>query len=147
MQAVSCNHEFSSLGRSNYLISKRFGFRPRATLLHIPKPLLQPILQESALIWASEFKGSTKRRFREDGRILPGDFNPVWLGETLLVERGREAMLWTWAVVKMGQGSRYPGHWEREEYELLRKVLKVDEFEMVSFGGGRWLFLDVIDLG
>lgn len=125
--AVSCNHEWSALSRSSWLMAERFGKKYRPTLLHFSKPFLKGVMQESALIWKDEWKMSTKRRFREDGVHLPGDYHTSFLAQLLLVERSREAMLWTWAVVKMGHGSGIPGFWGRNQFLALREVLSLDE--------------------
>ncbi|KAL7411718.1 hypothetical protein BDY24DRAFT_443052 [Mrakia frigida] len=121
--SFSGGDESMALERSNYLIGERFGHRPRPTLLHAPKPLLSPIQHELNLIWwEKHFSKSTRRRFREDGKTKPGDYHSVWLGETFLVERAREAMLWSWIVVMMGEEGR-KGRWEERERDVVRELL------------------------
>jgi hypothetical protein len=90
--AVSCNHEWSALSRSSWLMSERFGSKYRPALLHFSKPLLKSVMQESSIIWKDEWKMSTKRRFREDGVHLPGDYHTAFLAQNLVVSglvRGR----------------------------------------------------------
>lgn len=121
---LSCNHEWSSLARSNHLLGKRFGHRHRPSHMHIPKPLLTPIMHEVAIIWGRDHLGrSTRRRFREDAKAQPGDYNAVWLSETLLTERSREAMLWSWAVAKLGQEAAVEGTWGHAENVYLRRMM------------------------
>lgn len=83
-------------------------------------------MHEVALIWGKDhLSRSTTRRFREDGRTMPGDYNPVWLTETLLTERAREAMLWTWAVAKLGEEADIKGTWGHKENMYLRRLFGV----------------------
>lgn len=87
---VSCNHEGSALSRSNFILSQRFGTKWRPVLTHFAKSFTKGIMQEVAIIWADELKKSTRRRFREDGLHLPGDYHASFLGTNLLVrQRGK----------------------------------------------------------
>ena len=49
-----------------------------------------------------------------------------------LVERAREAMLWTWIVAKLGQEGEKAGKLGRKANEVFREVLNVPEPTLVS---------------
>lgn len=154
---LSCNHEGEALMRSNWMIGRsracllsrcsllttfpftrrstgaRFGLRPRPATMHVPKPLLLPILSEVSTIWGQNyFSKSTRRRFREDAKRRPGDFHAIWLGTHYLLERSRESLLWTFTVAKMGQEADIKGVWEEKERRILRDLWDVDTREEVS---------------
>ncbi|KAL7417606.1 hypothetical protein BDY24DRAFT_375433 [Mrakia frigida] len=126
---TACPHELSALTRSNFLLGHRFGAKKRAPVEHIGKLLSTPMLEEIAIIWRSDFAFSAHRRFREVERGLSdssrvGDLHPSWLAPMFLIERARESMLWTWAVVRLGGED---GMWGDEEREEIRKMLRVRE--------------------
>ncbi|CDZ96700.1 hypothetical protein [Phaffia rhodozyma] len=121
---TACPHEWSALLRSNWLLKKRFGDRKRPGLEHIPKPISVPMMDEVANTWPEDFALSSKRRFREvDSGATPesriGDIHAIYLSTLLLVERSRESMLYTWAVLKMGGEDGIWGPTARNEIKRL----------------------------
>jgi 3-O-alpha-D-mannopyranosyl-alpha-D-mannopyranose xylosylphosphotransferase len=118
--AVGCEHEWSSLLRSNWLLSRRFGFRSRLPFKHVAKTLSRPLLAEMHAIWPTQFASAAQRRFREQATGRFGDLNTSWLSSFLLIERSREAMLWVWAVARLGG---VDGRWGAEERQAIKSLL------------------------
>lgn len=90
--------------------------------------LSTPILEELAITWSPDFARSVPRRFREIERGISdasraGDLHASWFGPLFLVERAREAMLWSWAVARLGG---IDGMWGGEERNEVRRVLKIE---------------------
>lgn len=75
---------------------------------------------EMHALWGNHFSSAAQRRFRETATGRFGDLNPSWLSSFLLVERAREAMLWVWAVGRLGGPS---GTWGPEERDEVRALL------------------------
>jgi 3-O-alpha-D-mannopyranosyl-alpha-D-mannopyranose xylosylphosphotransferase len=76
-------------------------------------------MQEVASIWTDELAVAATRPFRESPNG-DGDIENAFLVTHQRIERWREAMLWTWAVAKMGH--REGGKWgsqARREIEQL----------------------------
>lgn len=120
--AVACDHEWSSLLRSNWLLSLRFGFRQRLPLQHVAKTLSMPLMAEMHAIWPTQFASAAQRRFREQSTGKFGDLNPSWLSSALLIERARESMLWVWAVAYLGGAD---GLWGAKERETVSSLFNV----------------------
>ncbi|KAI1789382.1 hypothetical protein LXA43DRAFT_893004 [Ganoderma leucocontextum] len=102
--------EWRSMGMSNWLLSawppssipcKRFGRRHRPYIQHEAKSISFAILQEIALLWPEAIAKTGTHAFREteDG---DGDFYQTFTFAHYLVERSREALLWTWVVGRVG---------------------------------------------
>jgi hypothetical protein len=117
---VGCEHEWSSLLRSNWLLSRRFGFKDRGYLQHVAKTLSKPMMYEMHAIWANAFAEAAKRRFRETATGRFGDLNTSWMSSFLLIERARESMLWVWAVANLGGTD---GVWGAAERDKVRAIL------------------------
>ncbi|KAH9849530.1 hypothetical protein C2E23DRAFT_737200 [Lenzites betulinus] len=93
--------EWRSMGESNWLLSNRFGRRQRPYVVHEAKAVSFAILQEIALVWPDEIAKSATHAFREtEGG--DGDFYQLFIFAHYLVERAREALLWTWVVGRIG---------------------------------------------
>ena len=79
----------------------RFGRRHRPYIQHEAKSISFAILQEMALVWPEAIARTGTHSFREteDG---DGDFYQTFMFTHFLVERSREALLWTWVVGRVG---------------------------------------------
>ncbi|KAI0718280.1 hypothetical protein C8T65DRAFT_737499 [Cerioporus squamosus] len=93
--------EWRSMGISNYLLSKRFGRRERPYVQHEAKSVSFAMLQEIALIWPSWLAKSATHAFRET-KAGEGDFYQMFVFAHFIVERAREALLWSWVVGRIG---------------------------------------------
>lgn len=113
--------EWPALKYSNWLLSRRFGERARAYITHGASPILlrvsdgskknscpsrlspvtrsmsKPLLLEARLIWAEEFASNALHRFRGQGRDAATHF----LAHHLIIERHREALLWSFFVLRL----------------------------------------------
>ncbi|KAH9916760.1 uncharacterized protein BXZ73DRAFT_53589 [Epithele typhae] len=97
--------EWKTMGVTNWLLSaclcERFGRRRRPYIQHQAKAVSFPVLQELSIIWKDWTARSASHRFREtEGN--PGDIYEMFLFAHFLVERNREALLWAWAVGRIG---------------------------------------------
>ncbi|KDQ61660.1 hypothetical protein JAAARDRAFT_518082 [Jaapia argillacea MUCL 33604] len=96
--------EWQPLRQSNYLISERFAHRSRPYLGHVAKSASMPLLREMAAIWPEEFAQTASRQFREVWRNgADGDIHTMFLLSHFVVERWREALLWSWTVGRIGK--------------------------------------------
>ncbi|KAI0671047.1 hypothetical protein C8Q78DRAFT_973893 [Trametes maxima] len=93
--------EWRSMEQSNWLLSNRFGSRQRPYVVHEAKAVSFAMLQELALIWPEEIAKTATHPFRETVRG-EGDFYQMFVHAHFIVERAREAMLWTWVVGRIG---------------------------------------------
>lgn len=118
--------EWRPLERSSYMLSLRFGYRGRPYTAHAPKLLSSPLLHEmSAGMWRGSFGETAGRPFRglnpnpldeddrrrgEMGRKGGDDVHPGYIFGNFVVERWREALLWSWVVARIG-GTGTPEGW------------------------------------
>ncbi|EJF56867.1 hypothetical protein DICSQDRAFT_112435 [Dichomitus squalens LYAD-421 SS1] len=93
--------EWRSMGVSNWLLSKRFGRRRRPYVQHQAKSVSFAILQELALVWPEAIAKTATHAFRET-EAGDGDYYQMFMFAHYLVERSREALLWTWVVGRVG---------------------------------------------
>ncbi|KAK0436583.1 hypothetical protein EV421DRAFT_1831355 [Armillaria borealis] len=122
--------EWRPLDYSSHLLSKRFGLRPRLYIIHAHKSISLPIMHEMAVgMWAQEFEATARRPFRgmnghptatdkspkpvQDG----DDVHPGFLFSNYLIDRAREALLWSWIVGRIG-GNGTPSGYEDEDEDL-----------------------------
>ena len=82
-------------------LGKRFGRRKRPYVQHLAKSVSHSLLQEIALVWPAEVAATGAHSFRET-EAGEGDFYQLFVFNHFLVERAREALLWTWAVGRVG---------------------------------------------
>jgi 3-O-alpha-D-mannopyranosyl-alpha-D-mannopyranose xylosylphosphotransferase len=90
---------------------------------HMPKSLTRSLVQEASVMFAEDLTMAATRTFRESRRGV-ADVEIAWLVSHLGVERWREALLWSWAVAKVG-GAK--GIWGKEAREEVRRVMGVKE--------------------
>ncbi|OJT14234.1 3-O-alpha-D-mannopyranosyl-alpha-D-mannopyranose xylosylphosphotransferase [Trametes pubescens] len=93
--------EWRSMGESNWLLSNRFGARSRPYVVHEAKATSFAILQEIALVWPDALAKTATHAFRETA-AGDGDFYQMFIHAHYIVERAREALLWTWVVGRLG---------------------------------------------
>ena len=79
----------------------RFGARSRPYIAHEAKPAALHLLHELYAIWPEAFAASSTHKFRETVRG-DGDVYTMFMATHFVVERAREALLWTWAVGNIG---------------------------------------------
>ena len=111
--------EWGGLQHASLLVSKRFPSKSRGYMHHLPKTLSVSLAQEATVIWEHELSEASTRGFRTSTRGL-ADVEMSWLVSYLRVERWREALLWTWAVARVGG---LEGIWRADAREEVRKVL------------------------
>lgn len=70
-------------------------------MVHEAKATSFAILQEIALVWPDALAKSATHAFRET-EAGDGDFYQMFVHAHYIVERAREALLWTWVVGRLG---------------------------------------------
>lgn len=90
-------------------------------MYHVPKALTVSLMHEASVMWEDELTEAATRGFRRSMRGI-GDVEISWLVGFLRVERWREALLWSWAVARMGGES---GIWREESREEVKRVLRM----------------------
>lgn len=80
---------------------RRFGHRGRPYLSHMAKALGSHFMQELETIWPDEFAKTASHIVRNDFDRDP-DIYPGYLMTHYVVERWREALLWSFIVASMG---------------------------------------------
>ncbi|KAH9933272.1 hypothetical protein B0H21DRAFT_780951 [Amylocystis lapponica] len=93
--------EWRSMGLSNSLLSDRFGARHRPYVVHEAKTGSRALLHEMALTWPHAFADTATHAFRET-QAGQGDVNTMFMLAHFVVERAREALLWSWVVGRVG---------------------------------------------
>ncbi|KAJ9102336.1 hypothetical protein QFC21_002736 [Naganishia friedmannii] len=126
---VSDNGEWGGLQHANWLISQRFPLRPRNYLNHLPKAIGGPLLQEASIMFASDLNVAAQRHFRESGYGV-GDISTAFLTTHMRIERWREALLWSWAVARLG--AREEGIWGEKAKREIADVLGLDKHSVLS---------------
>lgn len=110
--------EWRPLERSSQLLSVRFGNRGRPYIAHAPKLFSGPLLFEMGRgMWRAAWENTARRIFRGmnldfwddndgsgDGKSKQSgdDVHTGYLFGNYVVERWREALLWSWVVGKIG---------------------------------------------
>jgi 3-O-alpha-D-mannopyranosyl-alpha-D-mannopyranose xylosylphosphotransferase len=115
--------EWGGLNHANSVLSQRFPSRPRHYLHHVPKTLTKPIIYEAMHMFPDAINLAATRSFRES-KEGEGDIEMGFLITHLRIERWREALLWIWAVGKMGtlEGNE-EGVWSHRARAELKNLL------------------------
>lgn len=92
------NGEWRPLEYTNFLLGRRFGSRRRPYPTHVAKVGAIPLLREMARVWADELGATARHKFRGER----GDTYMLFGFVHFVVERHREALLWTYVVGKIG---------------------------------------------
>jgi hypothetical protein len=89
---------------------ERFGTRRRPYIKHNARALSLPLLHEAALAFGVAFAATPLSRFRGE-HFAPREWevNTIFLATHFVIERHREALLWSWVVGKWGSQARMPG--------------------------------------
>ncbi|KAJ7152281.1 hypothetical protein C8R43DRAFT_1235778 [Mycena crocata] len=95
--------EWRSLGWSAHILDKRFETRGRAYVGHNARSLSLPLMHEAALAFGEHFALTPMSQFR-GSHDVSGEYelNAVFMATHFVIERHREALLWSWAVAKWG---------------------------------------------
>lgn len=91
--------EWSSLWHTNWLLDQRFGPRKRPYIQHVHKSFSKSLLLETRMGWAHEHARVALQRFRKGGNNLVTHF----LAYYNIVERHREALLWSFFMLKLDE--------------------------------------------
>ncbi|KAJ7028293.1 hypothetical protein C8F04DRAFT_1119547 [Mycena alexandri] len=97
--------EWRALHWTAWVLDQRFGARKRPYVLHYARALSLPLLHELALALPTFFDFTPLSRFR-GMHAVKGEFevNTIFAATHYIVERHREALLWSWVVGKWGGG-------------------------------------------
>ncbi|KAJ7360762.1 hypothetical protein DFH08DRAFT_842240 [Mycena albidolilacea] len=95
--------ELRSLAWSNHLLDERFGARRRPYVMHNARAFSLPLLHEASLAFGQYFSATPLSHIRGAINTPPDlEVNMIFLGSHFVVERHREALLWSWIVAKWG---------------------------------------------
>jgi len=92
---------FIFMSHKKLFTDSRFGFRQRPYVAHTAKALSLSLLKEFTTIWHKEVSITASHPFRGMTAGNP-DLYTLFLYTHSIVERWREALLWSWAVGKHG---------------------------------------------
>jgi hypothetical protein len=93
--------EEPGIKRAAWVLGKRFSLRPYYYITHHPRTLWLPLLREAAQTFPQAFTDTPLSRFRAQDDV-PASVQAVFLGSWYVVERHREALLWSWVVARWG---------------------------------------------
>ncbi|KAH7091869.1 hypothetical protein BKA62DRAFT_77180 [Auriculariales sp. MPI-PUGE-AT-0066] len=88
---------------SNELLSRRFGYRARPYPSHESKVVSTPLFRELAATYSDALLDSSRARVRSQKGSKVTNVHMMALYSWFVVERHREAVLWSWAVARMTQ--------------------------------------------
>ncbi|CDU23167.1 uncharacterized protein SPSC_01797 [Sporisorium scitamineum] len=91
--------EWPSLWHTNWLLDQRFGQRKRPYIHHVHKSFSKALLQETRMGWAYEHARVALNRFRNGGDNIVTHFLTYYN----MVERHREALLWSFFMLKVDE--------------------------------------------
>lgn len=83
------------------MLGQRFPSRAYPYITHHPRSLSLPLLREAAQTFPQAFGDTALSRFRAQ-QDVPVSIQAVFLGSWYIVQRHREALLWSWVVAKWG---------------------------------------------
>lgn len=87
--------------RAAWVLGQRFPMRTLPYITHHPRTLWLPLLREAAQTFPDAFSDTTLARFRAQKEV-PTSVQGFFLASWYIVERHREALLWSWIVAKWG---------------------------------------------
>ena len=117
--------EWGGLQHAALLIRNRFTDQKRMYMSHMPKALTLSLTHEASVMFADALTTAATRGFRQSRRGV-ADIEMSWLVSHLRIERWREALLWTWAIGKLGGQD---GKWDEEARVEIANLLGVDNME------------------
>ncbi|GAA94059.1 uncharacterized protein L969DRAFT_616191 [Mixia osmundae IAM 14324] len=109
--------EWRSINYAEGLLDRRFGKRLRPYVTHTGKSYNMALLSEVDQIWPDQLRQSAESRFR--GRLM--EVNMAFLATHYIVEKHREALLWSFLIARMdfdGDGV-YSVHEQQDILDLL----------------------------
>ncbi|PWN19374.1 hypothetical protein BCV69DRAFT_37467 [Microstroma glucosiphilum] len=114
--------EWPSLEHSAWLLDQRFGKRARPYVLHVPRVYKTSLLRELRMTFAPSWRLTGEARFRNEDLQNRPELSTHFLAAHFVVERYREAMLWSFFILKMDENS--DGYLSAEELSnhLLRRL-------------------------
>lgn len=119
----STSGEWGGLQHASQMISRRFPAKRRGYMHHVPKSLSVSLAHEASVMWEDELTEAASRGFRRSSRGI-ADVEMSWLAGYMRVERWREALLWSWAVARLGGEN---GLWGANEKQELRGMLGIND--------------------
>ncbi|KAJ6551951.1 hypothetical protein B0H19DRAFT_1297934 [Mycena capillaripes] len=85
---------------------QRFGTRKRPYMQHNARALSVPLMHEVSLAFGEYFAATPLSQFRGSHKVpMEYEVNTIFLSTHYVVERHREALLWSWVVGKWGGSS------------------------------------------
>ncbi|PWN50205.1 hypothetical protein IE53DRAFT_316218 [Violaceomyces palustris] len=87
--------------RAAWVLGQRFPMRTLPYITHHPRSLWLPLLREAMQTFPQAFQDTALARFRAQKEV-PNSIQGFFLASWYIVERHREALLWSWAVAKWG---------------------------------------------
>ncbi|KAJ7065847.1 hypothetical protein C8F01DRAFT_1366746 [Mycena amicta] len=97
--------EWRSIPWSGHLLDERFGTRKRPYMKHISRSLSLPLLHECLLAFGKPYAATPLSQFRgAHFADREWEVNTIFLATHFIIERHREALLWSWVVGKWGGG-------------------------------------------
>lgn len=90
--------------RAAWVLGQRFPMRSLPYITHHPRSLSLPLLLEAAQTFPDAFNETPRARFRAQ-KGVPNSIQSIFIASWYLVERHREALLWSWIVAKWGNAS------------------------------------------
>ncbi|KAJ7267659.1 hypothetical protein B0H12DRAFT_1229947 [Mycena haematopus] len=95
--------EWRSLGWSAHILNQRFGNRGRAYVQHNARSFSLPLMHEAALAFGDYFALTPMSQFRGSHDVSDEfEVNTIFTATHYMIERHREALLWSWTVAKWG---------------------------------------------
>ncbi|EJD36697.1 hypothetical protein AURDEDRAFT_117016 [Auricularia subglabra TFB-10046 SS5] len=95
--------ETVALEKSSEIISRRFGYRSRPYPSHESKVVATPLFRELAALFPEALAESARARVRSVTGSKVVNVHMMALYLHFVVERHREAVLWSWAVARLSQ--------------------------------------------
>ncbi|KAN0065487.1 hypothetical protein ACQY0O_001324 [Thecaphora frezii] len=122
--------EWASLHYTNWLLDRRFGARRRPYVVHLHRAFSRPLLTESKMMFAREIHAAAKGRFRDRGRNVATQF----LAHHFTIERHREALLWSFFVLRLDGDS--DGAISLDEWYVALREMGAEQFDTGETSSG-----------
>lgn len=103
--------EMPSYKYTAWLLGQRFGSRKRSYIHHVHKTYVKPLVEEAQLMFGDELGRTASYRFRGEGQTV----NHQLLTYNFVIERHREALLWSYLVARIDKNA--DGVYSSEELE------------------------------
>jgi hypothetical protein len=107
--------EWLPLRWTSQVVSQRFGRRARPYIVHVTKTFSVPLMREMAVMWGPELQLTSSHKFRGLKTNGGADTSLAFMFGSFVVERWREALLWSWVVANIGGEGDEWGAKEKEK--------------------------------